>query len=389
VITTLATVAVALAAIPALLFVINSRFYRRAPLPTGPPPAVSVLIPARNEERSIGPAVAAALECREIEFEILVLNDQSEDRTAEIVGAAAARDARVRLLGAPPLPEGWCGKQHACYVLAGHARYPLLAFVDADVCLAPDALARMAAFLDRSGADLVSGVPRQETGTLLERLVIPLIHVLLLGYLPIGWMRRSPHPAFAAGCGQLFVTRRSAYEFAGGHAAIRGSMHDGITLPRAYRRAGRRTDLCDATDLAACRMYHSAQELWAGLAKNACEGLAHPRRIIAWTGLLFGGQVLPFVLPAAAWWEPTALPLTCVAAALAWCPRLCAAVRFRQSWVGALLHPVGMTVLLAIQWYAAARALAGHPVGWKGRSHPARPVPAAAPVKGRRLTGAA
>src|SRR5262249_58521809 len=99
-------------------------------------------------------------------------------------------------------------------------------------------------------------------------------------------------PALGAGCGCVCVARRAAYEAVGGHAAVRASLHDGITLPRAFRRAGRRTDLCDATDLAVCRMYRSGRELWFGLAKNAREGLAHPRAIVPWTLLLLGGQVL-------------------------------------------------------------------------------------------------
>jgi len=88
-------------------------------------------------------------------------------------------------------------------------------------------------------------------------------------------MRRSQHPAYAAGCGQLFLARRSAYEAVGGHAVIRASLHDGITLPRAFRAAGFWTDLCDMTEIATCRMYRSAGEVWRGLAKNATEGW-HP-----------------------------------------------------------------------------------------------------------------
>src|SRR5205823_13144863 len=129
----------------------------------------------------------------------------------------AARDYRVRLVASEPFPADWCGKQFACHRLARHARYPLLVFVDADVRLASDAVARLAAFLESSGADLVSGIPRQETSTLLEKLVLPLMSFLLLGYLPFFFMRRFGHPAFAAGCAQLFVTRRDAYEPAGGH----------------------------------------------------------------------------------------------------------------------------------------------------------------------------
>jgi glycosyltransferase involved in cell wall biosynthesis len=369
--TVLAAVALTLAAVPVLLYLVNIFLYRPAPAPTDKPTPVSVLIPARNEVRSIGPALEAVLASRGVEFEVIVLDDHSVDQTAAVVLEFAGRDGRVRLVHAPPLPEGWCGKQHACHVLARHARHPLLVFVDADVRLAPDALARMAAFLERSGADLGSGIPRQETGTLLEKLVIPLIHFLLLGYLPLIGMRWCRHPAFGAGCGQLFVTRRGAYASVGGHAAVRSSMHDGIMLPRAYRRNGRWTGLFDATDLAVCRMYRTGRELWYGLAKNAREGLAHPKAIIPWTLILFGGQVLPFAFLAGAHWLG-ALPLTLsgLAAALVLLLRLDAAWRFRQSWLGAIAHPIGVIALLAIQWYATGRALIGRPVGWKGRSHP-------------------
>jgi hypothetical protein len=372
--TALAAVALALALPPAAMFLLNSFRYRPAPSPAAILPPVSVLIPARNEECSIGPAIAAALESRDVEFEIVVLDDHSTDRTAAIVADFAVKDQRVRLLPAPPLPPGWCGKQHACAALADAARHPLLAFVDADVRLASDALARLATFLRTSGADLVSGIPRQETGTLTEKLVIPLIHFLLLGFLPMGWMRRTRHPAFGAGCGQLFVTHRDAYRKMGGHAAVKASLHDGITLPRAYRRAGLRTDLCDATDLAVCRMYRGGRELWAGLTKNAREGLAAPRAILPWTLILFGGQVLPFGLLTASPW------LAGLAVLAAYYPRLHAAVRFRQSWLGAVLHPVGILVLLAIQWSAAGRELFGRPVAWKGRGYPPPAVTPRAPA---------
>src|SRR5581483_3643856 len=288
--TVVAGVACVLAAVPAVLYVVNVWLYRRAPLTPCRPTAVSVLIPARNEEAAIGPALAAVLAGRGVEFEVLVLDDHSTDRTAAVVADCAAGDDRVRLVTSDPLPDGWCGKQFACHQLAAHARHDVLVFLDADVRLAPDALARLVAALDASGADLVSGIPCQETGTAVEKLVIPLIHVLLLGYLPLAGTRRTRGPAFAAGCGQLFVTRRGAYEAAGGHAAIRASLHDGIMLPRAYRRRGLTTDMIDATDLATCRMYRSGRALWFGLAKNAREGLAHPKALLPWSLLLVGGH---------------------------------------------------------------------------------------------------
>lgn len=351
------------ALIPALLFLRNLHLFAPPPAPGGSRPAVSVLIPARNEERSIHESVAAALGSEGVELEVVVLDDHSEDRTAEIVAGMAAQDPRVRVEAAPPLPAGWCGKQHACHALARLARSPILVFLDADVRLAPDGLARSVAFLEQSGAGLASGFPRQETVTFLERLLLPLIHFVLLGFLPIARMRRSPHSSYGAGCGQLFVTRREDYDRAGGHAAIRASLHDGIALPRAFRRAGIATDLFDATDVAVCRMYQNAGEVWRGLAKNATEGVASPGKILPVTILLAAGQILPYLLLIAFGWA--AIP----AVLAAWLPRWLAVRRFRQPPDGALLHPLGILVFLAVQWYALGRQLLGRPAGWKGRAY--------------------
>ena len=273
---------------------------------------------------------------------------------------------------APALPSGWCGKQHACHVLAARAQHPLLVFMDADVRIAPDALARIAACVHGSDRGMISGFPRQETGTLLEELIIPLIHFLLLGFLPIWRMRRSPHPAFGAGCGQLICVRREAYDAAGGHAAIRASLHDGLTLPRAFRRAGIITDLFDATDMATCRMYHSAGELWRGFSKNAHEGMATPSALPVWSFLLLGGQVLPLVLlPIAILAQlPTGwLVAATITVTLSYATRLVLARRFEQSWLGAAMHPLGIVILVALQWSALVNRRRGRPAVWRARAY--------------------
>lgn len=369
-----AWVALGCAAVPAVLALWNLWLYRPAPAAAAVSERVSVLIPARDEERSIGAAVSSALAAGDglAGLEVVVLDDGSTDGTAAVVAALAAADPRVRLETAPPLPAGWNGKQHACWVLARLARHPLLVFLDADVRLAPAALVRAVRFLRASGAGLVSGFPRQETGTWLERLLIPLIHFVLLGFLPLAGLRRTTRPAFGAGCGQLMVCDRDAYRLAGGHAALPASLHDGVKLPRAFRAAGIRTDLFDATDLAVCRMYRDARGVWQGLAKNATEGLAAPGAIVPATLLLGAGQALPPLLLAAAaagLLAPGALTPAALATAAAYLPRLVAAARFRQSPAGALLHPLGVLLLLAIQWHALGRRLLGRPAAWKGRAY--------------------
>lgn len=372
----IAALSLILALLPLLQGSVNLLLYRRPKAAPPPGSAVSILIPARNEEATIAASVDAALLSRGVEVEVVVLDDHSTDRAAEIVRAIAARDPRVRLESAPPLPPGWSGKQHACQALATLARHPVLLFQDADVRLAPDAARLTCGALLSGRHGLVSGFPRQETGTLAEALVIPLIHVLLLGYLPMLGMRRSGDPRFGAACGQLIAVRREAYWKAGGHAAISASLHDGVTLPRAFRRAGQGTDLFDATGLASCRMYRGWREVWSGFTKNATEGMATPAALPVWTLLLFGGHVLPWILLGWAALNPlpdAAVTMAGLAAAAGLLFRLLLLVRFRQSVVGALLHPVGILIMLAIQWAALLRARHGRPSEWRGRAYPTGP----------------
>jgi hypothetical protein len=377
ILTILAAAAAALAAIPAALTIANLRCFRPAPQAGqgagAGGPRVSVLVPARNEAAAIGRCAEAVLASRGVDLELVVLDDGSTDGTDRIVEALSRTDPRVRLVRGGPLPDGWCGKQHACWQLAGVAAHDTWVFLDTDVSLAADAVARSVAFLDASGAALASGFPRQLTGSFLEWLLLPLIHFVLLGFLPVARSRQDGRPGLAAGCGQLFVTRRGDYAAAGGHAAIRASLHDGIKLPRAYRRAGMRTDIFDAADIASCRMYARSADVWHGLAKNATEGIGAPATILPFTVLLAGGQLLPPLLVAAGvasgWrgWPAGAIVAAVLGTMLAFLPRMLEVVRFRQSLGSAFAHPLGIAVFLAIQWYALARRLLGLKTSWRGR----------------------
>ena len=358
------SIALLLALGPFVLTLLNLRQFA-PPLAGTDPQPVSVLIPARNEEGNIGPAVTAILANTGLAFEVVVLDDGSTDRTAAVL--AGFSDPRLRVISGPALPPGWSGKQHACAVLARAARHELMVFTDADVRLTPDALARMAGFMASHPVGLASGFPRQVVRTWSEQLLLPLIHFLLLGFLPIAIMRRSLSPALGAGCGQLFIARRHAYEQAGGHAAIRASLHDGLTLPRAFRHAGLATDLFDATDIASCRMYSSVSELWSGLGKNATEGMARPVALVVWTVILFGGQVLPGVLMLTA---PSAPAMAALVLGVGL--RFVLAVRFRQPEISAVLHPLGILALLTVQWAALVRMARGRPAVWRGRAYPAQ-----------------
>jgi hypothetical protein len=374
------------AALPALMFVLNLRWYRAPSAGMREVLRVSVLVPARNEERNICACLDRVLASHGVEIEVLVLDDASTDRTAEIVSEIALRDGRVRLVATEGLPAGWNGKQRACWLLAQAASAPLLLFLDADVRVEPDAVARCVAEMRMRDVALLSGFPRQITVGWMETMLLPLIHFVLLGFLPMGRMRKTTKVGYAAGCGQFFLADKNAYFQSGGHGAIRETRHDGLRLPQAFRRSGFRTDLVDLTELAEVRMYDSASAVWMGLAKNATEGLGAPVRIVPLTILLLAGQVLPVIalgLWFAFWVSNRVVGATfddpqmaarvtvlLVAAVVAsYLPRLVAVRRFGQPLLSAMLHPLGILLLLVVQWYALVKQIFGRPVAWRARAY--------------------
>ena len=378
----LSIVALVLAALPAGMFFANLPLFcgpaenGTDPTPDsrvgtdGLSPTVSVLIPARDEESGIGNCVQASLQSTDVVVEIVVLDDDSTDSTADIVSKMSQSDDRVRLIHGVPLPSEWNGKQHACKQLADAARYERFVFIDADVRLEPSALRRLIVYQNQTGVGLLSMFPHQTTGTWLEAWIIPMMHFILLGYLPFARMRSSADPSLAAGCGQLFLTTRDAYDQAGTHEAIKHSRHDGVKLPRAYRSAGIMTDVIDGTEMADCRMYRGASEVVRGALKNATEGIANPRLIIVFTVLLLGCSVFPLVafILSIVDGEPIALVIATAALILAHLPRFVAAKRLRQSWFGATCHIPATLTFLILQWIALANHLLGRQVAWRGRT---------------------
>lgn len=368
----LIVIAVALAAIPGLNTFFALFLLRTPPMPAKPP-RVAILIPARDEEAVIGACLDAALASTGADIEVIMLDDGSSDATMAIARARAARDPRLRVATAPPPPAGWGGKPNACQVLASLTDRPYLLFVDADVRLAPEAAARL---VPPTGIDLVSGVPRQRVVGLVEMAVVPMINSLIFGYLPIWFMRQMPKvPALAAACGQMMMVRASAYHACGGHSSLANSRHDGLQLPRHFRRQGHATDLVDGTWLATCRMYEGASAVWRGFSKNATEGMARPLALPVWTMLLAGGHLLPAALLAAMIIDPAACPFSpavFAAVAVLLVARTAQMRKCREPALAVALHPLGVFLTLCIQWTALWSAFRGTSIEWRGRIYSQR-----------------
>jgi hypothetical protein len=328
------------------------------PPPVGEP--VSVLVPARDEAHRIGPTIRSVLAQTAVaDLEVLVLDDGSTDGTADVVRAAAAGDPRLKVLDGDPPPPGALGKPHACAQLAAAARGTVLVFVDADVVLAPHAVAAAVAVLRGAGLDLLSPWPRQLADGVGPRLLQPLLAWSWMVTLPLRRAERSPRPSMLAANGQFLLVDAAALAAAGG--PVQDAVLDDLALARAVKRSGGRVGVADGSALAACRMYTDWTEASAGYRKSLWAAFGPPPVAAAVVGLLG----LAYVVPALAAVRGSRIGLLGYAAGVA--SRVLAARRVgTPAWPDALAHPVSVAALAAL-W---VRSLSGRRRGtlrWKGR----------------------
>ncbi len=322
--------------------VVNARLLR-VPTATTTARRVSVLLPLRDEAHRVRPCLQALLAQTGVDVELLVLDDGSTDGTADVVRALGVEP----LVGAP-LPDGWLGKPHACQQLADAASGDVLVFVDADVVLAPHAVAATVALLDDADLDLVSPYPRQEAPGA-TRLVQPLLQWSWLTFLPLRLAERSPRESLSAANGQLLAVRRDVYDRAGGHAAVRDAVVEDVELLRAVKRAGGRGGVADGTALATTRMYDTWDELVEGYTKSL-----HTAPLAA-TVL----PVLLYVVPVLRGdWGSVALGVAGRA--------VTSGRTGSRVWPDALAHPVSVG-LLAWLSVRSRRAARDGTLSWKGR----------------------
>jgi hypothetical protein len=364
---------VAVAALTGHAYVNATRWLRR--LPPGPATVdepVAVLLPVRDEATRVTPCLRSLLAQRGVPtLEIIVLDDGSRDGTADAVHAVAGTDPRVRLVTGAPLPPGWLGKPYACQQLADQAAPPAtaLVFIDADVVLAPYAIASSVAGLRAAAATLLSPYPRMVAGSVGERLVQPLLQWSWLTFLPLRAMEHSPRPSLAVAGGQLLVVDRAGYDRAGGHAVVREKILEDVELARAVKRSGGRIALADGSALADCRMYDSWHELRDGYGKSLWASFGSPAGGAAVVGLLLLLYTVPPVLaPAAAL---AGEPGVALAALLAYLLGIAGRVVSARAtggrwWPDALAHPLSVALLgwLTARSYHLRRR---RRLSWRGR----------------------
>jgi chlorobactene glucosyltransferase len=245
-------------------------------------PFVSVLVPARNEARSIETCISSLLAQDYPDFEVIVLNDHSSDDTAHILACLAQSDDRLRVLKGASLPEDWLGKHWACHQLGQAATGELILFTDADTRHTPDMLRASVSALTAEQADLVTAFPCEEVVTLGERLLVPVIGWGIFTFIPIRLVQKLRWPALSITIGQFMLFRRAAYDKVGGYESVRMEVVDDICLGRRIITAGGQWRLLDGTRHISCRMYRGFWEAVNGFSKSLFA--------------VFDNRIIPYIL---------------------------------------------------------------------------------------------
>lgn len=227
---------------------------------------ISAIIPARNEEDNIESCVASLATQPEI-VEIIVVNDQSTDRTGEILARLSQTVPKLKVLESTSLPAGWIGKNHAAWLGAQAANSEWLLFTDADTVHLPGSATHALDDAHSFDAALVSYSPEQITGSFAERALIPFIYCRLARKFDFGRVNDSSLPDAAAN-GQFLLILRDAYQKIGGHLAVADAVLEDVALARRVKQAGFQLHFASGQGIAQTRMYRTFAAMWQGWAKN-------------------------------------------------------------------------------------------------------------------------
>jgi glycosyltransferase involved in cell wall biosynthesis len=201
-------------------------------------------------------------------MEILVYDDLSTDKTADIVKNKAVDDPRIRLIAGIPLPGGWLGKTHACHRLALEAQGDYLLFLDADVRIDGDIIRKTAAMSSEKGLSLVSVFPRQIMHTPGEWSTVPLMHFILLSLLPLILVRKSGFSSLSAANGQFMLFDAQTYQKYLPHEKMKADKVEDISIARWLKKSGHRVACLTGIPEIQCRMYTGYREAVNGFTKN-------------------------------------------------------------------------------------------------------------------------
>ncbi len=342
-------------------------------------PMVSVLIPARNEEKNIRRCVNSLRKQDYKNIEILVLDDNSTDATSLIVEDISQKDPRVKLFKGAPLKKGWLGKCWACFQLSKYANGSYYVFTDADTLHYKDTISKALASLTRNKLDAISVYPKQITVTFHERMTVPFINFAILSFMPLIFVKYLKGSFFSTGIGQFFMFKKEAYFKIGGHQSVKSEILEDIHLSKKIKGAGLKYMVFDGSKNIYCRMYNNFGEVVNGFTKFIYAAFNYNgfMEFIAMTAfsIFF---LFPFILLPLGYlifeWSGLILLLNIIQVLLIIFIKIVLSFRFKNRVLDSLLMPVSSIymLLIAINSYFKAKSRKG--LYWKGRAYSVRNI---------------
>ncbi len=331
---------------------------------------VSVLIPARNEEANIGRCLDSLLNQSYANYEIIVLDDCSEDRTWQILTEYTSRfPGRLKAVRGAPLPHGWCGKTHAMQLLSRHASGEYLLFTDADTVHSRESLAWAVTNINEHGADFLSGYVHQDLQSFGEALIVPTTYIMSAIIMPFWLIPRPNSSMLTMAVGQMVMFRRRTFEAIGGYSSVAEQISEDVFIARAVKKAGFRTVFLDLNNHVSCRMYQGYRNSFEGIGKNIYDFFKNqPTFFATVASILVAFIIFPLILVTIEMRTGDPLLRLSVFSVLcfvvAW--SLTLYDRGLKWWVP-LLYPLTFVHLLYMAWKSFSRVATGLGVVWKDR----------------------
>lgn len=332
------------------MYILRSRDYKV--IPDEELPFISVLVPARNEEENIEKCLLSLLNQNYPRYEVIVYDDNSTDRTYEILNKIKQNYPHLQILKGEEPPPGWTGKNYACYKLSLQSKGERILFTDADTIHSRDSL-RLAMYCagDRN-ADLLSLMPYQITLTFSEKLVIPLLYYTTFTLLPFYFLEKKGFSKFTIAIGQFMLFKKDIFFEIGGYEIVKSAIAEDVWLGRKIKAHRHQLIVAEGLDILKCRMYKSIKGIWEGFSKNIFAGLNYSTPFAFSVILMyFVFNIAPYILFVfylISEANNILLALTAVQILILYAMRLILSLIFKTNLFSVILHPFGIAILILI-----------------------------------------
>lgn len=335
-------------------------------------PFVSVLVPARNEEHNISAIINSLLSQDYPSYEVIVLNDNSEDKTLDILEKIRKEHPELIILNGKPLEYGWTGKCFACKQLVDVSKGSYILFTDADTVHNPNSLRDSVTIALNRDADLLTLFPKIRLVTFSEKIIMPMLWFTVVMLLPFFFVDKKGFVKFSIGMGPFMLFKKTAYEKIGGHLSVKNAIVEDVWLARKIKEHGLQLVVEDGQNILSIRMYRNFKEIWNGFSKNIFAGFEFSSIALFSVNLMYLLLFFhPFMLLFIQLSLKTSLDfvtfLLLFQVIILYFCRIIVSSKFKLGIISTILHPLGAlsVPIIALNSWRWIKASAG--AKWKGR----------------------